>query len=173
MHYPNEYIQYLIEFHGRRDYFECHEILEEYWKEHPPLSRDSVWVGLIQVAVGLYHYRRGNLAGAARTLVKAKQIIILRSKETTALGLDVPKLAELLDDYIKRIHMNIPYESPMLPIADLRLSSFCERECKHQGLVWGSQSNLSDSQLVHRHTKRDRSDVIEERNKQLQMRRQK
>ena len=173
MRYPNEYIQFLIEFHGRRDYFECHEILEEYWKEHPPLARDSVWVGLIQIAVGLYHYRRDNLAGAARTLAKARQIVDLRAEETARLGLDVPSLGDLLSSYIKRIHAKTPYESPMLPIADPELASICEEECKRQSLVWGVSSNLTDSQLIHRHTKRDRSDVIAERYKQLQIRRQK
>lgn len=173
MRYPDEYIQYLVEFHGRRDYFECHEILEEYWKEHPPLRRDSVWVGLIQIAVGLYHYRRGNHTGAARTLTKARQILTKRAEETAKLGLDVSALAETLDDYIQRIHANLPYESLMLPITDSELSSICESECKRQSLVWGVSSNLTDSQLIHRHTMRDRSDVIEERNKQLKLRRQK
>lgn len=31
--YPAEYLEYLVYFHADRDYFECHEILEEYWKE--------------------------------------------------------------------------------------------------------------------------------------------
>lgn len=33
--YPTEYIQFLIHFHGDYDYFECHEILEGYWKTKP------------------------------------------------------------------------------------------------------------------------------------------
>ena len=42
--YPEAFISYLIEFHATRDYFECHELLEEYWKAHPgdPLA------GLVQ-----------------------------------------------------------------------------------------------------------------------------
>ncbi|MEH7501602.1 DUF309 domain-containing protein, partial [Neobacillus drentensis] len=28
--YPTEYIQFLAHFHGDRDYFECHELLEDY-----------------------------------------------------------------------------------------------------------------------------------------------
>lgn len=34
--YPEAYVAFLHEFHTTRDYFECHEILEEYWKEDPP-----------------------------------------------------------------------------------------------------------------------------------------
>ncbi len=33
MMYPNAYLDYLVYFHGHRDYFECHEVLEEYWKK--------------------------------------------------------------------------------------------------------------------------------------------
>ncbi len=171
--YPNEYIQYLVEFHGRRDYYECHEILEEYWKEHPPLERDSVWVGLIQIAVGLYHYRRGNHPGAVRTLSKARHILMHRREETTTLGLDFPALDDLLANYIQRIQANTPYESPMLPLADPALVSICEVECRSQGLTWGCQSDLTDTPLIHRHSHRDRTDVIEERFKQLKIRRNK
>ncbi|WP_260405419.1 DUF309 domain-containing protein, partial [Paenibacillus sp. 598K] len=63
--YPDDYIQYLIEFHVTRDYFECHELLEEYWKEQPgddPFY--DTWVGLIQIAVSQYHHRRSNHRGA-------------------------------------------------------------------------------------------------------------
>lgn len=31
--YPPEYIEFLYHFHCDRDYFECHEILEELWKK--------------------------------------------------------------------------------------------------------------------------------------------
>ncbi|MCD2486520.1 DUF309 domain-containing protein, partial [Staphylococcus aureus] len=49
--YPKAYIDYLVEFHATRDYFECHEILEEYWKEDPPKKRKRYWVGFIELAV--------------------------------------------------------------------------------------------------------------------------
>ena len=29
MEFPLKYIDFLVHFHGDRDYFECHEILEE------------------------------------------------------------------------------------------------------------------------------------------------
>ena len=71
MGYPKAYILYLVHFHGDRDYFECHEILEEHWKEMDPKDRMSHWVGLIQIAVAVYHERRENRQGAIRTLTKA------------------------------------------------------------------------------------------------------
>jgi predicted metal-dependent hydrolase len=29
--YPQAYVAYLAEFYGSRNFFECHEIMEEYW----------------------------------------------------------------------------------------------------------------------------------------------
>ena len=81
LNYPEDYLSFLVHFHGTRDYFECHEILEEYWKETAPKERDSHWVGLIQIAVALYHERRGNKQGATRTLTKAIEISILKKAE--------------------------------------------------------------------------------------------
>ena len=54
--YPEAYIDFLVHFHGDRDWFECHERLEEYWKEHPDDPKSDTWVGLIQVAeIGRAH----------------------------------------------------------------------------------------------------------------------
>jgi predicted metal-dependent hydrolase len=48
-------------------YFECHDTLEEVWSGIRGEARDF-FQGLIQVAVGLYHWRNGNLGGALTML---------------------------------------------------------------------------------------------------------
>lgn len=53
VNYPQAYIEYLEYYHGARDYFECHEVLEEYWKENPSSPLSAAWVGLIQLAVAM------------------------------------------------------------------------------------------------------------------------
>jgi uncharacterized protein len=59
-----------IELFNRGAYFECHEVLEEAWTpERGP--RRLFLQGLIHVAVGFYHHRRGNPVGACRQLRKA------------------------------------------------------------------------------------------------------
>lgn len=50
--------------------FHAHEVLEAAWKAAPEQEREF-WRGLAQLAVGLTHARRGNLAGAARLLTRA------------------------------------------------------------------------------------------------------
>jgi predicted metal-dependent hydrolase len=59
--YPREYIEGIEHFNARR-YFEAHEIWEEIWLRS---SGDTklFYQMLIQAAVGLHHYERGNTRG--------------------------------------------------------------------------------------------------------------
>lgn len=168
--YPKAYLDYLYHFHCDRDYFECHEVLEEYWKEKDAAERDIHWVGLIQVAVGLYHHRRGNFNGALRMLQNACRIIEKESTAIDALGLDSRELVNLLEERMDSVLKQEPYYSLNLPIADPELQLSCEVKAKKAKLTWGTASNMLDGSLVNRHTLRDRSEVITERQRQLKLR---
>lgn len=87
--FPTSYIQYLAHFHGDRDYFECHETLEEYWKATDAGNKKSIWVALILLAVSTYHHRRNNFPGAIRTLTKAEEIFSETKEATARLGIDL------------------------------------------------------------------------------------
>lgn len=158
MVYPEEYIRYLVHFHGDRDFFECHEILEEYWKTKDPQS--EVWVALIQLAVGLYHHRRGNLIGARKMI--ASHLKRLNPEDCYRLGLDYKQLAELAEERLEEINHEKPYHELNLPFHDVKLLTQCQAECKERGFTWQGESS-TDPQLIHRHSLRDRSDVIQAR----------
>jgi predicted metal-dependent hydrolase len=161
--YPDEYIQYLAHFHGDRDYFECHEILEEYWKSHDRGNKDSVWVGLIQLAVSCYHHRRSNFIGAKKTLEKAMKILNKEEQILSSLGLNNIEFFSLLNERYIVIEKNQPYTSFNFPINDPYLTKLCQTHCLILGFIWCSQSNLSNSSLVNRHKMRDRTNIINER----------
>jgi uncharacterized protein len=168
--YPTSYIQYLSHFHGDRDYFECHEILEEYWKATDAGNKKSIWVALILLAVSNYHHRRNNFPGAVRTLNKAMEIFSDDRESIIKLGID-PGL--LIDTLVQRKHSllnKIPYTSYNLPLCDYELKNLCLDECRLNGFTWGTSSNLHNPDLVHRHSKRDRSDVISDRRMALEER---
>jgi uncharacterized protein len=161
--YPEEYIQYLVHFHADRDYFECHEVLEEYWKEADPRNKDSVWVGLILFAVSAYHHRRGNFKGAERTLQKSRSILDKVPLQLKELGISAREFTLLINGRLEGIAKGEPYSSLFIPLADPELARLCIRKAESLGLVWGSPSDLSDLMLIHRHSMRDRTDVILER----------
>ena len=52
-------------FFNAQDYFEAHEVWEDLWAESHGDDRRFVQ-GLIQAAVGLFHFHGGNLGGAAK-----------------------------------------------------------------------------------------------------------
>ncbi|RXT08101.1 DUF309 domain-containing protein [Ammoniphilus sp. CFH 90114] len=161
MEYPIEYIEFLVHFHGDRDFFECHEILEEYWKSEE--ERSDKWVALIQLAVGLYHHRRGNYAGARKMLESSLKR--MDSTEITQLGLDYEKSYRLIQERIKQIEQGLVYTDLNLAINDPELLTRCLEECDKKGMIWQGRSGEQE-ELIHRHTLRDRSDVIAAREEQ-------
>jgi uncharacterized protein len=161
--YPVEYIQFLTHFHGDRDYFECHEILEEYWKQSDDQSKNSIWVGLILLAVSSYHHRRTNFTGAKKTLQKALHILTLQQNSLPKIGLETKTLLPLLTKQLTTIKKEEAYQSYQLPISDPYLLEQCIKKCKQLGYSWNTASNINDRNLVDRHLLRDRSSVIQER----------
>jgi predicted metal-dependent hydrolase len=54
-----------ILFFNTRDFFEAHEVWESLWMESAGADR-RFYQGLIQAAVGLFHFGNGNLRGAIK-----------------------------------------------------------------------------------------------------------
>ncbi|MEK4442176.1 MULTISPECIES: DUF309 domain-containing protein [Niallia] len=170
--YPNEYIEFLVHFHCDQDYFECHEILEEYWKKVDPGNKDSIWVGFILLAVSAYHHRRKNFKGAEKTLIKSKQLLEKKQDLIKKLGLDNSKLLLLLkiqEEHIKQHHAFCTYH---LPIKDHNLEMNCIDSAHIKGLKWKTREPVP-FEIIHRHISRDRSMVIKERENALLQRKQK
>ncbi|MDQ3363266.1 MAG: DUF309 domain-containing protein [Actinomycetota bacterium] len=78
-----------MEEFNRREFFECHEYLEDAWMEEPGRVR-FLYQGILQVGVGFYHQQNGNWRGA--TGVLRSGIERLHEFEPETLGLDVAKL---------------------------------------------------------------------------------
>lgn len=160
--YPQAYIDYLIYFHAHRDYFECHEVMEEYWKEHPGDPLAQAYVGCIQVAVSLYHQRRGNKAGAVKMLRNA--LNNLSDPDLRSLGIQADEFRRRLTERLALLAApDFHYEDLNIPIGDAELEKLCVQQCMDQRLVWQGATDFTDTYLINKHTLRDRSEVIEER----------
>lgn len=66
--YERQYIIFLYTFNVLRDYYECHDLLEDLWLEE---GREPFYQGLLQVAVSCYHAKNGNRAGAIKLIQAA------------------------------------------------------------------------------------------------------
>jgi predicted metal-dependent hydrolase len=63
---PGQLLQGIREF-NRRDWFECHETVEDLWIGTVGEMRDF-YQGIIQIAIALHHWRNGNFGGAVSLL---------------------------------------------------------------------------------------------------------
>ncbi|GAS80856.1 DUF309 domain-containing protein [Paenibacillus amylolyticus] len=96
--YEPLYIDYLIYFNRDQDYFECHEVLEELWLER---NRDSLYKGLLQIAVGLYHFRNGNLRGGIMMLQSS--VDLLEPYPDTTLGIELGVVVQEVKGIVKQL----------------------------------------------------------------------
>ena len=71
------------------EFFECHEVLEDLWRDERGPIRE-LYQGILQVGVGFYHLGRGNYRGALNLL--GYGIARLERVAPDAHGLDVGAL---------------------------------------------------------------------------------
>lgn len=96
--YDRLYVAFLYYFNVERDYFECHEVLEELWLEE---GRYPLYQGLLQVAVGLYHHGNGNVGGAIKLFSQA--VDKLRLYPADSLGIDLGRVLADSEAYLAKL----------------------------------------------------------------------
>lgn len=96
MAYDPLYLAYLVYFNRDRDYFECHEVLEELWLAK---ERDPLYKALLQVAVGLYHSRNYNIRGG--TIMLKGAYLKLEEYPADTLGINLTKLVQEVKAYVQ------------------------------------------------------------------------
>jgi uncharacterized protein len=96
--YDRLYVEFLYYFNEARDYFECHEVMEELWLEE---GRNRLYQGLLQVAVGLYHHFNGNTSGSIKLFTAA--LDKLEHYPADALGIDLAKLTQDSRLYLEQL----------------------------------------------------------------------
>lgn len=89
----HRYLQGIERFNAG-DYFDAHEIWEELWQDCPAADR-RFYQSLIQAAVALYHWGRGNRVGASRLQQSGRRY--MEPFAPTYRGLDVHEFWSKLD----------------------------------------------------------------------------
>ena len=150
------FVDYCAYFNGNEDYFECHEVLEEYWKEIAPKEKEHVLVGYIQIATGLYHWRRGNSVGAYRILNKARKIIMHNSKSIFTEFIALDELLVQIDNALVQINADKSFSSFLFPLTNLELKSLVSERIKQL-------PHENSAYIINKHMLRDRSSILRER----------
>lgn len=150
------FIDYYAYFNGNNDYFECHEVLEEYWKEIAPKEKLHPLVGYVQLATGMYHWRRANITGAARMMEKAILNFELNRNSEFFECIQFEQLHHLMKSQLQKMQVKEPFAHFTIPITDGRLQEMVQQRIKTIPLV--------DSYFIfNKHMLRDRSEILEAR----------
>ncbi|OCT11990.1 hypothetical protein A8709_29475 [Paenibacillus pectinilyticus] len=106
--YDRLYVAFLYYFNDQRDYFECHEVMEELWLEE---GRNPLYQGLLQIAVGLYHHGNGNPSGSIKLFTAGLEK--LAPYPERILGINLGRLVKDSEVYVGKL-LNLA-EAPFLP----------------------------------------------------------
>jgi len=107
-----QFRQAIEEFNSGK-FFECHDTLEEIWQGIRGPARDF-FQGLIQVSVGFYHLRNGNLRGGESQLEKALKNLDAYGDRYG--GIELARLSGEVQRWLKKIRQG---ENLQAAVADL------------------------------------------------------
>ncbi len=160
------FIRFCTYFNGNQDYFECHEVLEEYWKKIAPGDKEHPLVGFVQLATAMYHWRRGNVKGASRTLSKALTLFNKNRTSPFFDNIDMRALYENMGLIMQKIKEAEPFSPFQLVITNNQLQTVVAREIQNL-------PKFDIAFLTDKHMLRDRSEIIAEREMKIKMKRTK
>jgi uncharacterized protein len=102
---------------NRGEFFEAHEVWEELWMDCAATERRFLQA-LIQAAVALYHFGRGNHTGATRLFHSGRRY--MEPYRPTHLGLDVEDFWRKMESHLAPALVGV--EAPVGPLPVIGLS---------------------------------------------------
>ncbi len=105
-----------ILFFNERDFFEAHEVWEDLWSESHGDER-RFYQGMIQAAVGLFHFEGGNLGGAVKLYRSSYDY--MKTCGSPFLGLDVADFWRRMERCFGRLLNEPTPDRSLRPIPDL------------------------------------------------------
>ncbi|MCM3709815.1 DUF309 domain-containing protein [Sporosarcina luteola] len=137
-------------------------MLEEYWKSVPDYTKNHPLTAFILLSTGLYHWRRGNVEGAYRTLVKAENKMLafqefdIRYTE----DIDYGRLVQDTATSVTKLKNGDPFSPLLILLSSETLQQSVEEIASSMELL-----PVGSDAVIHKHMLRDRSDILEEREK--------
>lgn len=119
---PGQMLLAIRQFNSRQ-WFECHETLEELWIGEKGEVRDF-FQGILQIAVALHHWRNGNYGGAI-SLLKGG-VTLLSHVSDACLWVDVVQLvsdANRMRDVLQELGREKMHELPSALVPQLHTVS--------------------------------------------------
>ncbi|MCQ8211327.1 DUF309 domain-containing protein [Cetobacterium somerae] len=116
MRNKERYYEFIDVFQNQRDFFKCHEILEEVWIEETRCkTRNHVSINLLLIAVGLYHWKNKNIKGAIQVLENSLNNYDNVSLELEKLNIDSKELKKIIQLKLSELRNGKEYQDVYLP----------------------------------------------------------
>lgn len=149
LHHPY-FVKFIVYFNKNQDFFECHEVLEDYWKEQPNFDKSHPLTAYILLATGLYHWRRGNFIGAEKTLAKAykKMSYLQHVTPLFADGIDFPLVYKNLAKSMHAVKEKQPFQSFPIEITSAELQTLYQRTAENLTLLPPNSKAIIDKHLL-------------------------
>lgn len=150
------FVKFIVYFNNNQDFFECHEVLEDYWNTFPNRTKDHPLTAYILLSTGMYHWRRGNTIGALRTLKKAdRRMAMLDTTSSFANGIDFNNLCIQLKKSIKLIEKEQSFRAFPIQILSSEIKQLVNDLAESLVLL-----PFGSDEVIHKHLLRDRTEVI-------------
>jgi hypothetical protein len=117
---PSKLLEGIGQF-NRGEYYDCHETLEEIWRDEQGKIRD-LYKGILQIGVAIYHAQRSNLRGAMRLVSSA--MVLLSPFAPECMGIDVAHLLQSAGRF--REDLNDLASDPRLSLRSIPVIRFIE-----------------------------------------------
>ena len=132
-----EALRHFIDLFRQGKYFESHECLEDYWRDH----REPFYQGLIQLAVARHHAERANPRGAKTQALKSFRHLApyfaADERPGELYGIDIAQLLTYLIHFVRSLDHGEPIP-PAPPLGEMSsgpvLPSFLNKRKKNRNL---------------------------------------
>lgn len=159
-------LQFFNELIIKQDYFECHEIMEEAWKDKGKFTKEDPEVFMVLIVTGEYHYRRDNVIGATTSYKRALKLYEQHRYDVGEFGFK-DELVDMLRE--RYIHLaDTPFVPLQYPVEDWVYEGLYQLHgAEFESYTAFTLSLLErfekDETIVDKHKLRDREEVIEAR----------
>lgn len=160
--FHTSFVAFLKQFNETFDYFECHELLEDYWKEVSPRQKNHALTALILLATSMYHWRRGNLPGAIKTMKTSMNRMEVTKDSPFFENLNFQKLTKDMTYALALMTSTQNFQGFTIEISNPFLQSLVND--------LHLETNEDLHYLIHKHMLRDRSEILEEREREKKKR---
>lgn len=107
-----ELFQRGLDCFNQREFFTCHEVLEEIWLEESEEEK-PFYQGIIQIAAAFHHYLNGNLKGTLSLMTAGVEK--LRRCPPDSHGLDLAAFLAALNPWLDHLASGLPTDHLPLP----------------------------------------------------------